>query len=90
VSSVKPTPERVLQIFWAMNLDIPSPDTDLIETGALDSMAFVELLLRLQEVFGIQVALDDLQIDRFRTARSIATFVAATTDRVPQMARSAS
>lgn len=84
MSPVQPTPERVLQIFWSMNLDIPSPDTDLVETGALDSMAFVELLLRLEEVFGLHLTLDDLQIDRFRTPRAIA-LLAASGDRALQL-----
>jgi len=58
-----------------MNLDVPSPDLDLIDTGALDSIAFVELLVRLEDAFGVRVSLDDLDIDYFRSIRSIAAFV---------------
>jgi acyl carrier protein len=59
-----------------MNLDIPSPDTDLVDTGILESRAFAELLRRLDEVFGLSVALDDLRLDDFRTARAIAALAA--------------
>jgi acyl carrier protein len=59
-----------------MNLDIPSADTDLVETGILESRAFAELLHRLDEVFGLSVALDDLRLDDFRTARAIAALAA--------------
>jgi len=69
------TCERVQQIFHQMNLDVPSPDLDLIDTGALDSIAFVELLVRLEDAFGVRVSLDDLDIDYFRSIRSIAAFV---------------
>jgi D-alanine--poly(phosphoribitol) ligase subunit 2 len=59
----------------SLRLEIPSPDTDLFATGALDSMGFVELLARLEERFGITISLEEIEIDRFRTIRDIAGFV---------------
>jgi acyl carrier protein len=59
-----------------LNIEVPSVETDLIDTGLVDSLAFVEFLAQLEAGFGIQVSLEDLEIDRFRTISSIARFIA--------------
>ncbi len=70
--------ERIVRLFAdRLNLDVPSGGTDLFEAGALDSMAFVELLAHLESEFGIAVSLQDLEMDNFRTIERIAGFVAA-------------
>ena len=67
---------RITRLFAErLNLDVPSADTDLFESGALDSMAFVELLARLEGEFGIDVALADIAMDNFRSIERIAGFV---------------
>lgn len=74
---------RIADLFVGkLGLDIPSRDTDLFETGALDSMAFVELLALLEEEFGLAVSLDDIEIDNFRSIGRIAAFVAGRNGRV--------
>jgi acyl carrier protein len=74
---------RILHLFVGkLGLDIPTRDTDLFETGALDSMAFVELLALLEEEFGLAVSLDDLEIDNFRSIGRIAAFAASRNGRV--------
>src|SRR5436853_4433 len=51
---------RVAQILArALHLEIPSADLDLFETGAIDSLAFVEFLLHLEREFGIAVPLEE-------------------------------
>ena len=60
-----------------LNLDVPSAETDLFESGALDSMGFVELLAQLEGEFGIDVALGDISMDNFRSIERIAGFVEA-------------
>jgi acyl carrier protein len=70
--------ERIVRLFAdRLNLDVPSGGTDLFEAGALDSMAFVELLAHLESEFGIAVSLQDIEMDNFRTIERIAGFVAA-------------
>lgn len=70
--------ERIVRLFAdRLNLDVPAGGTDLFEAGALDSMAFVELLAHLEREFGIAVSLQDLEMDNFRTIERIAGFVAA-------------
>jgi methoxymalonate biosynthesis acyl carrier protein len=59
-----------------LNVEVPSVETDLIDTGLVDSLAFVEFLAQLEAGFGIHVSLEDLEIDRFRTISSIARFIA--------------
>jgi acyl carrier protein len=68
----------------SLHLEVPSPETDLLATGALDSMGFVELLVRLEERFGIAISLDTVEIDNFRSIRAIAEFVVSRS-RVRQM-----
>lgn len=52
------------------------PETDLLESGVLDSLVFVELVVRLEEVFGVAIPVEELELDDFRSARSIARTLA--------------
>ena len=61
----------------ALNLEVPSADTDLIEASLMDSLALVKLLLPLGQEFHVRFSVDDLEIDSFRTLRSIEQHVAA-------------
>jgi len=58
-----------------LNLDVASAETDLIETGLLDSLALVELLVQLEESFDVSISTDDLELENFRSITSIALFV---------------
>lgn len=70
--------DRIARIFVTdMNLTVPSDDTDLFETGIVDSLSFVTLLAQLEEEFGLTTSLDDLEFDNFRTIARVAEFVAA-------------
>jgi acyl carrier protein len=59
-----------------MNLQVASVDTDLIQTRILDSLQMVGFLLHLEEEFGIELSLDDLDVDNFRSITRIAELVA--------------
>ena len=58
-----------------LNLEVSSVDTDLVESGLLDSLALVELLAQLEETFGVSISIDDLELENFRSIASIAGFV---------------
>ena len=58
-----------------LQIEVPSPETDLIGEGILDSLKFVELLVQLEQTFGIRISLDELELDQFRSVRRIAEFV---------------
>jgi acyl carrier protein len=52
-------------------------DTDVIAGGMLDSLAFVRLLVSLEEVFGLEVNLAEMDLDDFSSVSSVARLVAA-------------
>ncbi|HXL06805.1 MAG TPA: acyl carrier protein [Gemmatimonadales bacterium] len=59
-----------------LGVEVPSPDTDLLATGRLDSVGFVELLVQLEKRFGLRVELDDVEVEHFRSLAAIAAFIA--------------
>ena len=70
--------ERLGALFAeTFHIEVPSPDTDLLESGLLDSFQFVELLLQLERRFGVRVRIDDIELDDLRTLARIARMVAA-------------
>ena len=70
--------ERLGALFaQSFHIEVPSPDTDLLESGILDSFQFVELLAQLEEHFGLRLRIDDLELDDLRTLARIARMVAA-------------
>ena len=58
-----------------LQVEIPSPDTDLFETGILDSFGLVSLMAMLEEEYGLRISVADLDLDNFRTLGRIAGFV---------------
>ena len=69
------TETRVRALFLSgLELDVDT-DTDVIESGVLDSMAFVQLLLELEREFEIVVDMGALDLEDFRSVRSIARYV---------------
>lgn len=63
----------------SLHIEAPSPDTDLFETGILDSLQLVELLVQLEQRFGFKIKIDDIDLDDLRTLARIAGLVAART-----------
>jgi acyl carrier protein len=73
-----PLQQRIANLFaTALNLDVPTMDSDLFDTGVLDSLAFVQLLLHLEEEFGVTTSVDDMEVDNFKSIASIAHFLMA-------------
>jgi acyl carrier protein len=62
-----------------LNVEVPSVDTDVIETGLLDSLALVELLTAIEQEFEVELPLDDLEVESFRTVETVAAFIAQST-----------
>lgn len=59
-----------------LHLEAPPIETDLIESGLLDSLALVELIFFVEQEFSIQVPLDE--VDHFRSIKNIASLIAGT------------
>lgn len=57
------------------NIDTPTPDTDLLDSGILDSFQFVELLMKLEQQFGFQVDIQTIDLDDLRSLERIANLV---------------
>jgi len=57
-------------------VEVDSPEADLLNAGVLDSLALIQLLVHLEEQFGVQIAVDALEIEDFRSITSIARLVA--------------
>ena len=60
----------------ALQVDVPAPETDLLEAGTLDSLGLVEVLLQLERRFGVKADLEGLDFGTFRSVASIADFIA--------------
>jgi acyl carrier protein len=59
------------------HIEAPSANTDLLEDGLLDSLQLVELLAQLEQRFGIQIRIDEVELDDLRTLGRIARMLAA-------------
>ena len=65
--------EEVRKLFTEkLSRPVSSPDDDLFESGILDSMVLVELLLQLEQSFGVAISIADLDLEQIRTVRRIA------------------
>jgi D-alanine--poly(phosphoribitol) ligase subunit 2 len=54
---------------------VESPGLDLLEAGLIDSIGLVELILELEDRFGVSLPMDGLEIDDFRSLTSIAALI---------------
>lgn len=70
--------EQILRIFEEkLSRPVDSPDQDLFETGVLDSMALVDLLVEIERSLNVTVSIEDLDIETFGTVRKIAELAQA-------------
>ncbi|HEX7937576.1 MAG TPA: acyl carrier protein [Gemmatimonadaceae bacterium] len=68
--------DRLSAIFAnGMHVSVPSRDAELLDSGVLDSLGVIELLMLIEQEFGITVAPDDLELDNFRSISAIAELV---------------
>ncbi|MGE5624347.1 MAG: acyl carrier protein [Bacillota bacterium] len=68
---------RVERLFeHKLGLPVPSPDVDLLKSGVMDSLTFVNMLLHIEKEFGVKFTLEDIDLEKFRTTASIAEHLA--------------
>jgi D-alanine--poly(phosphoribitol) ligase subunit 2 len=60
----------------ALDVEVPARDVDLIETGLIDSLSLVSLIAEIEADIGVELPLDDFDIDAFRSVERMAEFVA--------------
>lgn len=58
-----------------LSVDVPAADTDLIESGLLDSLALVMLIAGIEETFVCELPLEDFDIEHFRSVERIVQFL---------------
>jgi acyl carrier protein len=58
-----------------LNVLVDSPDVDLLESGLVDSVGLVELILQLEKHFEVTLPMDALEIDDFRSMHTIADLI---------------
>ena len=58
-------------------IDVPSADTDLIDSGLLDSLQLVQLLLHVERDLGYRIPLDEIDLDDLRSLARLAGVIAA-------------
>jgi acyl carrier protein len=69
--------DRVQRLFLeTLNIQVPSEEADLIESGLIDSLALVELLFAIEQEFSVSLPLDDLEIENFRSVSRISEVIA--------------
>ena len=59
----------------AMHIEVPSPDTDLIESGLLDSLQLRQLLVQIEERTGTRIPLREVQLDDVRSVARLAHLI---------------
>jgi methoxymalonate biosynthesis acyl carrier protein len=58
-----------------LNALVESPEADLLDTGLVDSIGLVELVLHLEDRFSISLPIEALEIDDLRSINSIADLI---------------
>jgi methoxymalonate biosynthesis acyl carrier protein len=67
---------RLNQFFLEkLNVELSSPYIDLIDTGLLDSLNFIELLVYIEQIFGLTVSIEELDLDHFRSIANISSWL---------------
>jgi acyl carrier protein len=62
----------------ALGVDVPDDSTDLIASGLLDSLALVSLIAGIEDEFNVELPLEELDVDDFRSVDRIAEHLSAT------------
>lgn len=69
---------EVAEIFsQKLHIDVPSHDSDLFESGVLDSLHLVELLFQLEQQFGVRIPLGETDLENFRSIEGITQMLAS-------------
>jgi D-alanine--poly(phosphoribitol) ligase subunit 2 len=54
-----------------LHIDVPSHNSELFESGILDSLQLVELLFQLEQQFGVRISLGENDVEDFSTIERI-------------------
>lgn len=54
-----------------------APDTEFFEEGLVSSLFAIQLMSFLETTFGIEITMDDLDLDNFKSIERISDFITA-------------
>jgi acyl carrier protein len=76
--------ERVIALAARRNIDARTLDDDalILESGTLDSVAFLELVMWIETTFDLTIDQSDLTVDNLGTIDAIAAYLDRTSARV--------
>ncbi len=58
-----------------LSFEVPTDNTDLIDSGVIDSLALVTMIAEIEEEFQVELPLDDFDVEQFRSVERIAEFL---------------
>jgi acyl carrier protein len=58
-------------------IDVPSADTDLIDSGLIDSLQLVRLLVHVERDLGFRIPLGEIDVEDLRSLARIARVISA-------------
>ena len=53
-----------------------SPEDDLVDSGVVDSLTLIQLLVQLEQQFAVTIPLTEIEIEDIRSVRSLARLIA--------------
>ncbi|HEY2384639.1 MAG TPA: acyl carrier protein [Terriglobia bacterium] len=78
--------QRIRTIFHdRLQIDAPAAGEDLFQSGILDSLSFVDMLVALEEEFTIQIALDQVDLADFRSIAAISDYIQLSDDSIDKV-----
>lgn len=70
--------ERLRALFLErFHMEVPAGDTDLLESGMLDSLQLVDLLLLIEQTFGKRISIESVDLDQLRSLERLAVLIGA-------------
>jgi acyl carrier protein len=60
----------------SLSVRVDSPGDDLFGAGVLDSMALVRFIMALEDRFGVEIPLDEVDVESFRSMAEVAAMLA--------------
>jgi acyl carrier protein len=56
-------------------IDVPSAETDLIDSGLIDSLQLVRLIMHVEREFGSRIPLGEIEVDDLRSLARLARVI---------------
>lgn len=69
------SPKIAALISETLQIEVPAHETDLIETGLIDSLALVTLITEIEAEFEVQLPLDEFDVESVRSVDQLAGYV---------------